>query len=108
MLDIALGLTGLYLISRTRKPPVPLPPEPKKKFILGNIGDLPPAGKPEWQHWMKHKELYGPISCISVLGQTIVFISDYKVALELLEKRNVNYSDRPVLHFCGEMYAHHV
>ena len=106
ILDIALGLTGLYLISRTRKDPIPLPPSPKGKFLLGNIGDLPPAGKPEWQHWMKHKELYGPISNISVLGQTIIIISDYKTAFDLLDKRNVNYSDRPVLNFCGEMYVY--
>lgn len=105
ILDIALGLTGLYLISRTRKNPVPLPPGPKRKFLLGNIKDLPPTGRPEWQHWIKHKELYGPISSISVLGQSIVIINDYRIALDLLDKRNANYSDRPRLRFCGEMYV---
>ena len=105
MLAIALGLAGLVLISCTRKAPAPLPPGPKKKFLLGNIGDLPKAGQLEWEHWMKHKELYGPISSLSVLGQTIVIVSDYRAAFELLDKRNMNYSDRPVLKFCGEMYA---
>lgn len=108
ILDIALGLTGLYLISRTRKLPAPLPPGPKKKFLLGNIGDLPPVGKPEWQHWMKHKELYGPLSSVTALGQTVVIISDYSIAFDLLDKRSVNYSDRPVLNFCGEMYVYFV
>lgn len=36
-----------------------LPPGPKGKPIIGNLLDLPAAGKQEWQHWLKHKELYG-------------------------------------------------
>ncbi|TFB06211.1 O-methylsterigmatocystin oxidoreductase [Trichoderma ghanense] len=42
-----------------------LPPGPKPLPILGNILDLPPAGTPEFQHWLKFKDLYGPISLIN-------------------------------------------
>lgn len=108
LLDFAFGLSILYYISRIRRFPAPLPPGPKKTLLLGNIRDLPPAGKPEWVHWMKHKELYGPISSLSVLGQTIVIISDHKMAFDLLDKRNAIYSERPVMHFAGEMYGRRI
>lgn len=104
-LGVAFGLTMLYLISRTRRLRAPLPPGPARKFFLGNILDLPPANMPEWKHWMKLKERYGPISSLTVLGQTIVVISDYRTAVQLLDERNINYSNRPVLHFAGEMYV---
>lgn len=37
----------------------PLPPGPKAKFLVGNLGDLPPPGQPEWKHWLQHKDAYG-------------------------------------------------
>ena len=37
----------------------PLPPGPKAKFLIGNLGDLPPPGQPEWKHWLQHKDAYG-------------------------------------------------
>lgn len=40
----------------------PLPPGPKGKPIIGNLLDLPAAGKQEWRHWLKHKDLYGNTS----------------------------------------------
>lgn len=36
-----------------------LPPGPKGLPIIGNLLDLPAAGTQEWQHWLKHKDLYG-------------------------------------------------
>lgn len=103
LFDIAIVFSAFYYFSPLRRLPAPLPPGPKKTFLLGNIRDLPPADTPEWVHWMKHKELYGPISSLSVLGQTIVVISDHKAAFDLLDKRNAIYSERPVMHFAGEM-----
>ena len=45
----------------------------------------------------------GPISSITVMGQTIVIINDTKIALELLGKRSALYSSRPNLVFASEM-----
>lgn len=81
-----------------------LPPGPKGLPFVGNITDLPPPGIPESQHWLKHKELYGPISSLTVLGQTIIIIHDKNVALELMEKRSSIYSGRPRMVFAFEMY----
>ncbi|KIW18489.1 hypothetical protein PV08_02777 [Exophiala spinifera] len=83
--------------------PLPLPPGPKPKPLIGNLQDLPPAGVQEWAHWSKHKDLYGPVSSVSVMGQTMVILNDAQAAIELLEKRSAIYSSRPRLVFAFEM-----
>lgn len=45
----------------------------------------------------------GPISSITVMGQTIVIINDTRVATELLNKRSAIHSSRPKLVFASEM-----
>jgi cytochrome P450 len=80
-----------------------LPPGPKPRLLLGNIPDLPPAGAKEWLHWLKLKEQYGPISSVSVLGQNIIIISDYQVAVDLMEKRSAFTSSRPTLEFGSKL-----
>ena len=82
---------------------IPLPPGPKGLPFVGNITDLPPQGMPEYQHWLKHKERHGPLSSVTVLGQTIVIIHDKRIAFELMEKRAGKYSGRPNLKFGIEM-----
>ncbi|OCT47140.1 O-methylsterigmatocystin oxidoreductase [Cladophialophora carrionii] len=92
------------VISRQRlKSSHPLPPGPKPRILIGNIPDLPPAGAKEWLHWFKLKEQYGPISSLSVLGQNIIIISDYKIAVDLMEKRSAFTSSRPVLEFGSKL-----
>ncbi|KAL5375290.1 hypothetical protein DPSP01_011300 [Paraphaeosphaeria sporulosa] len=71
--------------------------------LLGNIRDLPPPGKLEYTHWLELKNIYGPISSITVLGQTLVFIHDKNIADELLNKRSAIYSGRPRLRFGLDM-----
>jgi hypothetical protein len=86
-----------------RKNSIPLPPGPRGLPFVGNILDLPPPEMPEYQHWLEHKERYGPLSSVTVLGQTIVIIHDKRVAFELMEKRASKYSGRPNLKFGIEM-----
>lgn len=104
--DAAAGVAIVYLIFRilaSRKTPAPLPPGPTPKLFFGNLGDFPPPGAHEWLFWKAHKDLYGPLSCLRIPGQTVMIISDYKIALDLLEKRSGTFSDRPVFPFAGEM-----
>jgi len=103
-------LPVLYLLIKTvflrpTTSKLPLPPGPKGLPLIGNVGDLPPKGGLEWQHWLKHKDLYGPISSVTVFGQTIILVHDLEVALELLDKRGAKYSSRPRMVFAGEMYV---
>ncbi|KAL6698552.1 cytochrome P450 [Trichoderma pleuroticola] len=87
---------------------LPLPPGPKPVPILGNVRDGPPEGMPHFLHWLTFKDKYGPISSITVLGQTVVFLHDKDAAVELLEKKtSLKTSGRPTFIFsqmsgCGK------
>lgn len=85
------------------KSKLPLPPGPKGIPIFGNIGDLPPPGVTEWEHWRSHKDLYGPISSVTVLGTTIILLHDAAITLELLEKRSSKTSSRPHQTFSSDL-----
>ncbi|SPO06049.1 related to O-methylsterigmatocystin oxidoreductase [Cephalotrichum gorgonifer] len=85
--------------NRSRK----LPPGPKPLPILGNALDLPAAGVPEAQHWLKHKDLYGPISSVSAFGMTIVLIHEKRIAHDLLDQTSIKTSGRPKMVFAGEL-----
>lgn len=74
-----------------------LPPGPKPLPLLGNIRDFPPKGTLEYQHWMAHKDLYGDISSVTVMGMTLVLIHNKEMAHELLEKMASKTSGRPTM-----------
>lgn len=106
------GLLGLFALIaaflvdrlvRSKSHDHPLPPGPRGIPILGNVNDLPPPGMLECTHWLKHKDVYGPISSITVLGQTFVIINDADIALELLRDRSTLHSGRPHMIFSSEM-----
>ncbi|PYH88101.1 cytochrome P450 [Aspergillus ellipticus CBS 707.79] len=103
---VLAGLSILWLLGRLllrQKSPGPLPPGPKGKPIIGNLADLPPPGTQEWKHWLGFKKLYGPISSITILGQTIVILNDSRIAFDLFDKRSTIYSSRPRMTFAGEI-----
>jgi hypothetical protein len=96
----------LYILHRffSKSSCLALPPGPKPKPLIGNLRDLPPPGKQDWVHWGRFKDLCGPISSITIFGQTIVILNDSRIAFDLLEKRSTIYSSRPKMTFAGEMY----
>lgn len=49
--------------------------------------------------------LLGPISSVTVMGQTIVILNDADLTFELFEKRSTKYSSRPKQVVAGEMYV---
>lgn len=125
LFSLFLGALILYVAKTvlSRRLVGPLPPGPRPTPLLGNISDLPPSGTQEWMHWLKYKETYGlilqllfskahadheilgPVSSITVLGQTIVILNDSNSAMELLAKRSSIYSSRPNLVFASEMFV---
>jgi hypothetical protein len=78
-------------------------PGPKGVPILGNIKGLPPPGVPEYQHWLKHKDLYGGISSVNVLGMTLILIHDNKLAHNLLDQSASKTSGRPTMVMLNEL-----
>ncbi|CAO2653079.1 Nn.00g024900.m01.CDS01 [Neocucurbitaria sp. VM-36] len=104
-LIVLFGIVAAYVINRLLKPThsAPLPPGPKGLPLLGNVNDLPKPGMLECHHWLKHKDLYGPISSVTVLGQTFVIINDAQIALELLRDRSAKHSARPHMVFSSDM-----
>ncbi|RAL15237.1 cytochrome P450 [Aspergillus homomorphus CBS 101889] len=98
ILYLLFGLAQLW----TNKPP--LPPGPRRIIPwIGNLDALPRKGQAEHLHWLRLSELYGPISSVTVMGQTFVVLNDVNLAFEMLEKRGAIYSSRPRQVFCGEM-----
>ncbi|KAI1348904.1 cytochrome protein [Xylaria sp. FL0043] len=94
LLAAALSVIVKIVLLFFEKGPGRLPPGPKGLPFLGNILDLPHGGERECEHWVKHKDTYGPISSITALGQTIVILHSPQLASELFEKRSSKYSSR--------------
>ncbi|KAJ7723810.1 cytochrome P450 [Mycena metata] len=91
------------LVSRAarRRNKVPLPPGPRGLPFVGNISDIPTSN-----HWLKFAELgnvWGDISSLTVLGQTMIIVNSVEIAEDVLDKRGSNFSDRPVIPFGGEL-----
>ena len=99
-------LALLFVRSKTQgtaRHTLPLPPGPKGLPLIGNINDLPPQGSQEYLHWLQFKDRYGPLSSITILGQTMIIIHGRDIALELMEKRASKHSGRPHMKFAMEM-----
>ncbi|KAG5800528.1 hypothetical protein H9Q69_000415 [Fusarium xylarioides] len=97
---VGVVLTILYIRTKPRKN---LPPGPKPLPILGNIKDMPDGTIPEYQHWIKFKDLYGSISHVSILGQSLIILHDRDAANAILEKTSTKTSGRPQFIFGNEM-----
>lgn len=96
-----LAFLVLYLVVPRFRSKGPLPPGPRGLPVIGNALDMPKDY--EWEHWAKHKDLYGPISSVNALGTRVIIINDLQIAIDLLETRSSIYSNRPVFPFAGEM-----
>ena len=103
---LATTLPILYLTYHhlsTRHDPSRIP-GPTPLSLLGNIADFPPNnGTPEYLHWLKHKDTYGPISAVSVLGTTLIIIHSRTLAHELLEKEAAKTAGRPGMVMANEL-----
>ncbi|KAH6917900.1 cytochrome P450 98A3 [Coprinopsis sp. MPI-PUGE-AT-0042] len=98
---VLLAISGIVLVyilklvtSKRKQNPrrLPYPPGPKGYPIVGNLFQLP-AHKP----WLAYKEFgrqYGDMTYLEAMGQPMLIVNSLSRALDLLDKRAVNYSDR--------------
>lgn len=104
---VGVGLVCLFLYFHygSKKPAPNLPPGPKPLLISGNARDFPPLGSVEYQHWLKHKDLYGPISSVSAMGQTIVIVHDRQLATEILDYNSLRSAERPATEMAAMLHS---
>lgn len=97
VLCAAIFLAAIIICRNYLKPrnQLNLPPGPTGLPLIGNIFDLPEKGKPEHQHWLTHKNKYGSISSVTVLGQTIVILHDKDAIHDVLDIQSAKSSGRP-------------
>ncbi|GBE81550.1 Multifunctional cytochrome P450 monooxygenase af510 [Sparassis crispa] len=88
-----LLVAAVVLVLRRPKRTVPLPPGPPADPLIGHLRKLPPIHHCEiFQKWAAE---YGDMFYLNVLGQSLLVVSSFKIATDLLEGRSANYSDRP-------------
>jgi hypothetical protein len=104
---LGAALLTFYVLKKTylRTDSHPLPPGPKPFPIVGNVTDLPGRNTKEWRHWLKFKDLYGDLSSVTVMGQTIILVHDKTAIVDLMEKKATYFSDRPWMEFGMRMYG---
>jgi hypothetical protein len=115
---LAAGVSLYWLNGSDGKKPSRHGPGPKGVPIFGSAGDLPTGDQP-WVNYMQWAKKYGacgplsiyimPMQCVgdfiymTVLGQPTYLISSFKTANELMDKRAMIYSDRPVMVMAQEL-----
>jgi hypothetical protein len=115
---LAAGMTLYWFDGSDGKKPNRHGPGPKGVPILGNARDLPTGDQPwvDYMQWAKKYGAFRPLSMyimliqyagdfiyMMVLGQPIYLISSFKTANELMDKRAMIYSDRPIMVMAQEL-----
>lgn len=81
-------------LSRTRRGDLPLPPGPPGEPVLGHLRVIP-TNNPEYSYMKWSDEYKSDILSFNVLGQPVIVLNSVQAAVDLLDRRGANYSDRP-------------
>ncbi|KAK4135237.1 cytochrome P450 [Trichocladium antarcticum] len=82
--------------NRRRLPPGIRPlPGPRSLPFIGRVHDIPAVGS--WLKFYEWSKVYGPIYQTVMFGTVHVWISSEAIAHDLLSKRAIVYSDRPMI-----------
>ncbi|KAF7292813.1 Cytochrome P450 [Mycena indigotica] len=81
----------LWRVLRPKR--LPLPPGPPKRFLTGNLHQLPKTK--QWLTYADWAKTYGPIMTLQIFNRTTIILTSAKGVLDLLDSRASIYSDRP-------------
>lgn len=100
-----LFVASLLWSRNSRASSLPLPPGPRRHWLLGNLKDMPRV-KP-WHKFQEWASTYGPVMSLSLPGgKTMIFLNTMEAINDLLEKKSAAYSDRPTNVMCELMGYH--
>lgn len=91
---ITLAALAIGRFSSRRKSVYPLPPGPPGELILGHLR-IVPTDSPEYAYAKWSKEYNSDVIYVNILGQPVVVLNSVQAAVDLLDKRGLNYCDRP-------------
>lgn len=108
---ISISLAVLLHLRRSQSWQLPLPPGPKKRFLTGNLKDIPTSF--EWETYYKwgkeHSDIIlrvrkrsrnaeldadSDIIHLDVVGTSVVVLNSLEAISDLLDKRSSIYSSR--------------
>ncbi|KAH8782995.1 cytochrome P450 CYP621A2 [Diaporthe sp. PMI_573] len=79
---------------KARRKGLPLPPGPPTSWAFGHL-NVVPKSSPEWQFTKWSKEYNSDVLYFNMVVQNVVVLNSTKAAMDLLDKRGLNYGDRP-------------
>ncbi|KAF5347272.1 hypothetical protein D9756_009969 [Leucocoprinus leucothites] len=89
---VVLVVTTVWLKNRKRSA-LPLPPSPPADPILGHLRHIPSvAPEDQFATWSR---IYGDVMLLRVFNRNMIILNTAEAAIDLMEKRSWNYSDRP-------------
>ncbi|KAH9925313.1 cytochrome P450 [Fomitopsis serialis] len=90
-----------YVYSVRNRRQLSVPPGPRGIPLLGNALQLPKERN--WLTFAEWAKTYGPVIHVSIISSSIIVLSSREAISDLLEKRSLMYSDRPVVPMAGEL-----
>ncbi|TQV93326.1 hypothetical protein V2A60_010245 [Cordyceps javanica] len=94
VVTLILLLLVKFVLHRRRTNGLPLPPGPPGEPVLGHLR-IVPSHSPEYTYMRWSREYGSDVLSVSILGQPVIVLNSVKAAVDLLDKRGLNYSDRP-------------
>lgn len=92
---VSIALAVLLYLGRPQSWQPPLPPGPKKRFLTGNLKDMPTSF--EWETYYKWgKEHNSDIIHLDLVGTSVIVLNSLEAASALLDKRSSIYSSRQI------------
>ncbi|KAG6885193.1 hypothetical protein C0993_004977 [Termitomyces sp. T159_Od127] len=95
VLPSVLGIAAVVLlwVKKSRQKRHILPPGPPGVPLIGHLLDIPAENQDLALYELG--KIYGDVICLKLFGRSIIVLNSVEAAIDLLEKRSANYSDRP-------------